>query len=98
MKAIYRLCQTLLLSTLLLSCAAQDKTGLSADEFEKAINTTENIQVLDVRTPGEYFSGHIKNALQAHWNDPKEFDRSITFIDKDKPVYLYCLAGGRSAA
>lgn len=82
---------------LLAACIAQDKTALTADEFEKGISK-DSVQVLDVRTPGEYQSGHIKNALLADWKDVKEFERRISFIDKDKPVYVYCLAGGRSAA
>ena len=98
MKFLASLCSSLFLSTLLFSCSAQTKNNLTAGEFEKAITTNENIQVLDVRTPGEYFSGHIKNALQADWNDPKEFERRISFVDKTRPVYVYCLAGGRSAA
>ena len=81
-----------------ISCTAQTKTSLTADEFEKAVNQNNGVQVLDVRTPGEYFSGHIANALQADWNDDKEFNRRIGFVDKGKPVYVYCLAGGRSAA
>ncbi len=84
-------------SVLLFSCAAQTKTSLSADEFEKSINK-EPVQLLDVRTPGEYAGGHIKNTLLANWNDKEEFNRRISFIDKNKPVYVYCLAGGRSAA
>ena len=98
MKNLLRLCKTVLFSTLLFSCTAQTKTSLTADEFEKEISTKANIQILDVRTPGEFFSGHIKNALLADWNDKKEFDRRIIFVDKSKPVYVYCLAGGRSAA
>ena len=98
MKNLLRLCKTVLFSSLLFSCTAQTKTSLTADEFEKEITTKENIQILDVRTPGEFFSGHIKNALHADWNDKKEFDRRIIFVDKSKPVYVYCLAGGRSAA
>ena len=98
MKNLLRLCKTVLFSSLLFSCTAQTKTSLTADEFEKEITTKANIQILDVRTPGEFFSGHIKNALLADWNDKKEFDRRIIFVDKSKPVYVYCLAGGRSAA
>lgn len=89
---------TFLFSAIIISCTAQTKTALTADEFEKGITTQKNIQILDVRTPKEFFGGHIKNALQADWNDKKEFDRRIAFIDKNKPVYVYCLAGGRSAA
>ncbi|CAN5765976.1 thioredoxin domain-containing protein [soil metagenome] len=65
-------------------------------EFEKSINGP--VQLLDVRTMGEFSSGHLKNALQADWNDQNEFSRRIGFIDKQKPVYVYCLSGARSAA
>lgn len=81
-----------------LSCTAQDKTQLDVNEFEKGITSGEKIQLLDVRTPGEYQSGHIKNALLANWNDAKEFDRRISFMEKNTPVYIYCLSGGRSRA
>ncbi len=98
MKFIHHIIASLFFSVLLFSCTAQTLTGLSPNEFEKEITTKQNIQILDVRTPGEYFSGHIKHALQADWNDKKEFERRISFVDKTKPVYVYCLAGGRSAA
>ncbi len=81
----------------LLSCHAQEKNNLTADEFEKAIQK-DSVQILDVRTPEEYTSGHIKNSLLADWNNKTEFNRRIAFIDKAKPVYVYCLVGGRSAA
>ncbi|HMU10965.1 MAG TPA: thioredoxin domain-containing protein [Ferruginibacter sp.] len=98
MNHLFRLMQTGFLSVILLSCLAQPKTSLTADQFEKEITGNENIQVLDVRTPGEFFSGHIKNALLADWTDAKEFERRVAFIDKNKPLYVYCLSGGRSAA
>lgn len=90
---------SLLLTAILfcLSCSAQQKTNLDANEFEKAIQQ-KNIQVLDVRTATEYQAGHIQSALQANWNNKTEFNTRIQFVDKDKPVYVYCLAGGRSAA
>lgn len=97
MKCINSLMATLFFTALIFSCKAQNKNALTASEFEKGIAKAD-VQVLDVRTPGEFFSGHIKNALQADWNDQQEFERRISFIDKNKPVYVYCLAGGRSAA
>ncbi len=84
-------------TALLFSCTAQTKKSLTAEEFEQSI-TRDSVQVLDVRTPGEYASGHIKNTLLANWNDKEEFNRRIAFINKEKPVYVYCLGGGRSAA
>ncbi len=90
---------TAIFSTLLFfCCTAQTNKVLQADEFEQAIKSNDSLQVLDVRTPAEYFSGHIKKALQADWNDQAEFNRRIAYVDKARPVYVYCLAGGRSAA
>lgn len=97
MKTILKVICSLLGTLLLISCTAQTNTNLSADEFEKAISK-DSVQLLDVRTQGEYISGHIKNTLWANWNDKDEFTRRIAFVDKNKPVYVYCLAGGRSAA
>ena len=97
MKNTYQIIFSFLFAFILISCTAQTQTSLTADEFEKAVNKAP-VQILDVRTPGEYASGHIKNTLLANWNDEKEFSRRIAFVDKNKPVYVYCLAGGRSAA
>lgn len=73
-------------------------TNLTPAEFEAGIRNKDSVQLLDVRTAGEYQSGHLQNALLADWKDAKEFERRISFIDKTKPVYVYCLGGGRSAA
>ena len=70
---------------------------LSPQKFEKAISG-ENVQLLDVRTFDEYQSGYILNALQADWTNKEEFTQRVAALDKSKPVYIYCLSGGRSAA
>ncbi len=87
----------LLLTLFFFSCAAQNKQVLNADEFEKGM-VKDSAQILDVRTVGEYNSGHLQNALWADWNNETEFERRSSFIDKKKPVYVYCLSGGRSSA
>lgn len=81
------------------SCKGQAVSTLQvgADEFEKAL-TARKVQLLDVRTAKEFTNGHIKNALQADWTNNKEFTDRVQYIDKDKPVYIYCLVGSRSAA
>ncbi|MEO5948642.1 MAG: thioredoxin domain-containing protein [Chitinophagaceae bacterium] len=84
---------------LVLSCQSQTKEAvkLTADEFEQAIQA-KDIQILDVRTVGEFKSGFIKNALQADWTNKDLFKDRLQYVDKNKPVYIYCLVGGRSAA
>jgi rhodanese-related sulfurtransferase len=72
-------------------------SNLSVTEFEKAI-AQKDVQILDVRTPGEYQSGHLANVLLADWNNQEEFKTRVQSLDKNKPVYTYCLSGGRSSA
>lgn len=87
------------LISLLSACSmnGQQTENISAAEFEKAI-AKPNVQVLDVRTAEEYKSGHINNALQANWLNKSEFYDRTAHLDKSKPVYIYCLSGGRSSA
>ncbi len=79
-----------------LSCQSQSHP-IPADDFEKGI-AADSAQVLDVRTAGEYGSGHIKNALQVDWNNKTQFNERIQYVDKKRPVYVYCQGGPRSAA
>ncbi len=74
---------------------AQD--GLSAAEFEKRINTQQP-QLLDVRTAGEYQAGHLAKSLQADWLNQAQFADRIKYLDKSRPVLVYCASGMRSAA
>lgn len=55
----------------------------------------DNALLIDVRSPGEYASGHVQGAL----NLPLErFAQEIGHVapEKSVPVMLYCLSGGRS--
>ena len=70
---------------------------ISTKAFSAAV-TQSGAQILDVRTAGEYQSGHIANALQANWLDPKEFKNRTQHLDKSKMIYIYCQSGGRSAS
>jgi len=87
---------TLLLS-LMVSFFAMGQQSMQVDEYEKKA-LTGNQQILDVRTAQEFNSGHLKNALQANWNNPNEFADRTKYLDKTRIVYVYCLSGGRSGA
>lgn len=89
----------LLLPVFFVSCQsqAQPNHDLDANAFEKGI-AQPGVQILDVRTAGEFRSGHIAKALQADWNNPAQFQDRTQHLNKNKPVYIYCLSGGRSAA
>lgn len=79
------------------SHAQSADTRLSAREFEKKIQSTPDAQVVDVRTPAEFKAGHIKDASNVDISSP-EFKSMAATLDKSKPVFVYCLSGGRSAS
>lgn len=70
---------------------------LTAKSFYDSIQKHET-QLLDVRTSNEYNQGHIAGSFQADWNNFEQFKERVASLDKYKPLYVYCLAGGRSAA
>lgn len=77
-------------------------TGFAQDvvpaaTFEKGMGG-QGVQLLDVRTAKEFNTGHLPDALQADFSKKNEFFERIKYIDKSKPVYVYCLSGGRSSA
>jgi thioredoxin 1 len=75
---------------------SQVKQTLSVADFEQKIATLPAAQLIDVRTPGEFTGGHLKNATNIDINDDA-FESGLTKLDKSKPILVYCLSGGRSA-
>ena len=74
---------------------AQQKLSIAVTEFESKVQSGA-YQVLDVRTAGEYKSGHLKNALQADWFNKQQFEERTRYLDKQKPLLVYCASGVRS--
>jgi phage shock protein E len=68
---------------------------LDAARFEKAIAVNPEAVILDVRTPGEYTSGHIPKALNVNLMD-FSFTQQISRLDKSKTYLVYCRSGNRS--
>lgn len=55
----------------------------------------QGAQIIDVRTPAEFQSGHIKKAV----NIPLDkLTNSLKKISKDKPVITCCASGMRSGS
>lgn len=86
------------LSVFLFSCqgSAQQEFKLQPAAFEEKL-AEKDVQVLDVRTAGEFRSGYIQNAMQANWVDRAEFNDRTRHLDKNKTVLVYCASGIRSA-
>lgn len=79
-----------------LACSSNAQTGaLPPAQFQQQLSTTQP-QLLDVRTAGEYQQGHLANALQADWTNRAEFTERVKYLDKNKPLLVYCASGGRS--
>jgi rhodanese-related sulfurtransferase len=87
----------LLIFTVVFIGFSQAQESLPVEEYAKKIQQP-GVQVLDVRTADEFNSGHIRDALQADWNNRPQFNDRTQYLDKNKTVYIYCLSGGRSAA
>ena len=69
-------------------------SNISIKEAKKKLE--ENAVVVDVRTEGEFSTGHIENALNVPHDRISELGKHVS--DKNKPVLLYCLSGMRAAA
>ena len=70
-------------------------TVIDVTTFENAI-ATPGVQLIDVRKDYEWDRGHLENAKRFELNNPN-WQTQIETLDKDKPVYVYCEKGGRSA-
>jgi rhodanese-related sulfurtransferase len=78
----------------LLSCNSNAQ-NVDANTFEQKIKAG-GVQVLDVRTAGEYSGSHLKNVMLADWTNKAQFEERVKYLDKNKTLLVYCAAGGRS--
>ena len=69
--------------------------SVSSVEFSKKITELPGAPIIDVRTPGEFSQGHLKNAINYDISSGG-FENQIASLDKLKPVLVYCLTGSRS--
>lgn len=92
----YNIC-SLLSCLLILVVSSVCAQQVNVNDFQQYIQKKE-IQVFDVRTSGEFNTGHLHHALQADYTNKQEFKERVEALDKDQPVYIYCLSGGRSSA
>lgn len=67
---------------------------VNATIFEEKMKE-EGVQLIDVRTPQEFASGHLPNAVNINISGP-DFEEKMQGLDKNKPVLVYCKSGGRS--
>ena len=75
--------------------AEADQSVISLISPEDLNKVNKDIQLIDVRKPDEFSSGHLENAVNMNFYDD-DFEEQIKTLDKSKEVYLYCRSGGRS--
>ncbi|RPD96420.1 rhodanese-like domain-containing protein [Aureibaculum marinum] len=69
---------------------------VNATDFKAKIDNAKEVQLVDVRTPKEYNTSHLKNAKNINIFDA-DFLTKMNTLDKSKPVYVYCKSGKRSS-
>ncbi len=75
-----------------------DDWSVSPDRFKMMIDRHRgdaDVVLLDIRTPGEYESGHIDGAVLMDYYAHDFADR-IKALDWDKTYLIYCRSGNRS--
>jgi len=82
--------------TFMLSYSVQAQENLAPTAFVAKLKTTPNAQLLDVRTPKEWTAGKIESSKCMNFMDV-DFKQQVEKLDKNKPVFVYCAVGGRSA-
>ena len=95
---------SIILCGLLICCspAAPDNTTIKNLDSKQALNLIDKNQnnpdfiILDVRTPEEYNSGHIINAVNIDYKSGN-FKEDINKLSKDKVYTVYCRSGRRAA-
>jgi rhodanese-related sulfurtransferase len=68
-----------------------------ADSAELLQAPPPGLTVLDVRTPEEFASGRLPNAVNLDFYAPDFADR-LAELDRDTPYFVYCRSGNRSAS
>ena len=74
----------------------QTKTSVSPAELNRLLASGSSVELLDVRTPGEYSAAHVPGARLV----PLDELDAAAFLGQrggcDKPVYVLCQSGGRA--
>jgi rhodanese-related sulfurtransferase len=75
--------------------SSESTTNQGVTEFAKTVSDP-SVVVLDVRTPAEFMSGHLANAINIDI-EGMQFKSEVAKLDKSKTYAVYCRSGRRSA-
>jgi glyoxylase-like metal-dependent hydrolase (beta-lactamase superfamily II)/rhodanese-related sulfurtransferase len=68
---------------------------ISVDDLSELLNSQKDLQVIDVRQPGEYDGGHVPSAVNAPL---ARVGARATEFDRDRRTAVICAGGFRSSA
>ncbi|MFZ9045294.1 MAG: rhodanese-like domain-containing protein [Cyclobacteriaceae bacterium] len=103
MKISYTFCPCFLLITILYSILVGCSPSNAQDGFIhrienqelKKLQMTTALQLVDVRTAGEFERGYIEGARLIDFTKA-DFSEKVGKLDRTKPIAVYCAVGGRS--
>jgi rhodanese-related sulfurtransferase len=88
----------LMIALMSYSCKSAPKEGIElvTPQEMQELAQMEDVQLVDVRTPGEYEEAYIDGFQNIDYLSDT-FSADIEKLDKSKPVIVYCKSGRRSA-
>ncbi|MDC0164763.1 rhodanese-like domain-containing protein [bacterium] len=95
MNSTYVLIAVLIVGFLFYSRAQANVPKISPEEAREYL-TDSNYQFIDVRTDGEYDSGHIPNSMHIPLHQIQDRMSEIDLL-KNKNIIAYCRSGARSS-
>lgn len=94
-KIIFILLVLIFAGSIMAYALINSSTALAVKDFEQSISKG-NVQLVDIRTPEEYYAGKIENAINIDYSN-KFFLEYFASMNPEKPVYIYCRSGVRTA-
>lgn len=88
----------IILTIILFGCNPSNTQGvkkINTEEMEALIVKAQNLQIVDLRTPGEIEQGYIGNPVFINFSEGN-LEEKLGKLDREKPIVIYCAAGGRS--
>jgi rhodanese-related sulfurtransferase len=67
---------------------------MTATQLAEAVRATQDLQIVDVREPGEWRDGHIAGAAHIPLGD---LGARHAELDPQRPIVMVCRSGNRSA-
>ena len=68
--------------------------NIETDSFKEKVDEGRH-ELLDVRRPDEFYSGHIEGAVNIDFYEPG-FQEELGKLDREKSYLVYCRSGNRS--